>query len=95
MRHSVSPCVFQLSRLSRTINPQVVKTSRSIHGQTFTGPSTRLHPKIQTSLIKRDQRLAHTMAASERNHTVGFIGLGAMGNHMVSTSPDIIFKEFY
>lgn len=93
MRNTLSPCAFQLSRLSRTINPQVIKTSRAIHNQTFSGPSARLHPKIQRSLIKRDQRLAHTMATSERNHTVGFIGLGAMGNHMVCIPETKVLKD--
>lgn len=83
MRNSLSPCVFQLSRLSRTVNPQVMKASRALSSQTFSVASARQHQTIQKSLIKRDQRLAHTIASPDRTNTVGFIGLGAMGNHMV------------
>lgn len=90
MRASLSPCIPHLPRSFGTINPHMLKASRVFHNQTFTNPITCLRRGLQTPLIRTDQRLLHSMAASDRANTVGFIGLGAMGNHMVLASTKIL-----
>jgi hypothetical protein len=90
MRASLSPCIPHLPRFFGIINPQMVKASRAFHNQTFTNPITCLRRRLQNPLIKTDQRLSYSMAASDRAKTIGFIGLGAMGDHMVLASTKIL-----